>query len=126
MRNAIISITIFLVMLFSVIYFTISMVGFCNLVEDKSEQIENTLTDEDMRKAYDETLELIDIINDKKFLASIYLNHVDYDAISNEAIKLSVYAKCNDRSESTASLHFIKQNIDNIKNLQIPTIKNIL
>lgn len=126
MKNAIISVIIFWSMFFSVLYFSKSMVSFCNVVEIKSEQIESTLSDQDMKKAYTEALELIDIIDDKKFLASIYLNHIDYDAISNEAVKLSVYVKCNDRSESTASLHFIKQNIDNIKNLQIPTLKNIL
>ncbi|WP_244833837.1 DUF4363 family protein [Clostridium sp. BJN0001] len=126
MKNAIISVVIFWLMFFSVLYFSKSMVSFCNVVEIKSEEIESTLSDQDMKKAYNQTLELIDIINDKKFLASIYLNHIDYDAISNEAVKLSVYVKCNDRSESTASLHFIKQNIDNIKNLQIPTLKNIL
>ena len=126
MKNAIISVIIFWSMFFSVLYFSKSMVSFCNVVEIKAEQIESTLSDQDMKKAYTEALELIDIIDDKKFLASIYLNHIDYDAISNEAVKLSVYVKCNDRSESTASLHFIKQNIDNIKNLQIPTLKNIL
>lgn len=65
------------------------------------------------------------MIQDKGDIASIYINHVDYDSILNEALKLSVYLENNDESESEASLHLLKYITKHMKELQVPNIKNI-
>lgn len=126
MKNAIISVLIFITVMFSLFFLNKEIINLCDTVEKKSEELEITLTEGNFEKAYIQSIELLDLIEKNNFITSIYVNHQDFDALNDEAIKLSIYATYEDYAESHASLHVLKSNAKHIKKLQIPTLENIL
>ena len=68
---------------------------------------------------------IFNLIQDKGSIASIYINHMDYDVMLNEALELTVYIEKDDSSETEASLHLLKYSTEHMKELQVPNIQNI-
>lgn len=69
MKNAIISVVIFLSLLISVIFINNSVLDLCDDIKDKTDEIELILLDKDKELAYDKSIELIDFLkeNDNNF-----------------------------------------------------------
>ena len=126
MRNAILSVLLFLSIMVCVFFLNNSIINLCNDIKTKSEDIELKLTDDRIEDAYYQSLELLNSIEEKNLITSIYLSHQEFDNLLNEALKLSTYLVHNDETEAHASLHLVKYNADHIKKLQIPTLENIL
>ena len=126
MKNAIISIILFITVMASVFFLNKSLINLCDSIEKKSEELEITLTNGDFETAYLQSLELLSLIEENNFITSVYVNHQDFDSLTDEAVKLSIYATYEDYAESHASLHAMKYNAKHIKRLQIPTLENIL
>ncbi|MBE6072112.1 MAG: DUF4363 family protein [Clostridium butyricum] len=126
MKNAIISVIVFLCLLISIFFFNNSVLNLCNDIKYKTDEIELILLSNDKQAAYDKSLELLDLLHEKDFITSIYANHQDFDAIRNEAIKLCVYISHDDITEANASLHVIKYSTNIVKSLQEPSLNNIL
>ena len=91
-----------------------------------AEDIELKITEGNFEDAYNQSLELLNLIEEKNLVTSIYLSHQEFDNLLNEAVKLSTYLIHKDETEAHASLHLLKYNTDHIKKLQIPTLENIL
>lgn len=87
--------------------------------------MEDTILTDDKEVSFQKAIDLFNMIQDRGSIAAIYINHVDYDVILNEALKLSIYIDNEDLSESEASLHLLKSSTEHMKELQIPNIKNI-
>ena len=83
------------------------------------------IADEKLEDAYHESLELLNSIEEKNLITSLYLSHQEFDNLLNEAVKLSTYLIHNDETEAHASLHLVKYNSDHLKKLQIPSIENV-
>lgn len=126
MKNAMISIILFITVMTSIFFLNKSLLNLCDTIEKKSEELEITLTNGDFKTAYSQSLELLNLIEDNNFITSVYVNHQDFDSLNDEAIKLSIYATYEDYAQSHASLHAMKYNARHIKRLQIPTLENIL
>ncbi|MGG7178024.1 DUF4363 family protein [Clostridium paraputrificum] len=125
MRNTIISVVIFISLLGFVTYVNNSLMTLCDSIYIESEKIEALIDNSQWEDAYLITVDLIDNIKERDFIASVYLNHCDFDNLLNEALKLSLYVKSNDISESHVSVHLLKYSADNVKSLHKPTIENI-
>lgn len=125
MKNAIISIIVFFVLLIGIFFLNKSIINLCNSIEYKTEDIEVTLLNEDYDKAYDKSLDLLYYLQEGDFIASIYTNHQDFDSLRHEAIRLCLYISKNEIGEAYASLHFIKYSAQTIKHLQSVTLGNI-
>ena len=125
MRNTIISVIIFLSLLGFVAYVNSSLMKLCNYVYIESENIELLIDSGEWKDAYTLTVDLINEIKKTDLLASVYLNHCDFDNLLNEALKLSLYVKCENDAESHVSVHLLKYSADNIKNLHKFAIENI-
>ena len=125
MRNTIISILIFLSLIIFVTYANNSLSKLCNEIIDTSALIETMIDNNDWNEAYIASLNIIDKIDDKNLLSSIYLNHCDFDNVMNEAIKLSLYVKSGDPSESLVSTNLLINLASTIKELHKTTFKNI-
>lgn len=126
MKNALISISLFVIIMTSMFFLNRSIINLCDNIEKKSEELEITLTNGDFEEAYQQSIQLLNLIEQNNFITSIYVNHQDFDTLNDEAVKLSVYTTYKDYAQSHASLHSMKYNAKHIKNLQIPRLENIL
>jgi uncharacterized protein (DUF849 family) len=126
MRNAILSILLFLFTMICVCFLNNSILNLCNDIKTQTEDIEIKITGGELEEAYSKSLELLNSIQEKNFVTSIYLSHQEFDNLLNEAVKLSTYIIHEDVTEAHTSLHLLKHNTDHIKKLQMPTLENIL
>ena len=110
--------------LFSIFLF-ISFKNLCSEVIDMCEEMETTMKSSSKEENFKNAMDIYDLIQDKGKFAAIYINHVDYDVMLNEALKLTVYIENDDPSESEASLHLLKSSTEHMKKLQVPNIENI-
>ncbi len=125
MRNAILSVLIFLLTMVCVYFLNNSILNLCDNIKAQTEDIELKISDEKLEDAYYESLELLNSIEEKNLITSLYLSHQEFDNLLNEAVKLSTYLIHDDETEAHASLHLVKYNSDHLKKLQIPSIENV-
>ena len=113
MKNSLFSIFLFILLLGFLTYTDITFKNLCtdviNMCDEMEENISYSSKEENFENA----------------MASIYINHVDYDVMLNEALKLTVYIEKDDSSETEASLHLLKYSTEHMKKLQVPNIENI-
>ncbi|EHI97818.1 hypothetical protein CDLVIII_1115 [Clostridium sp. DL-VIII] len=125
MRNAILSIFLFILTMICVYFLNNSILNLCDNIKTQTEDIELKINDGKLEDAYSESLELLNSIEEKNLLTSLYLSHQEFDNLLNEAVKLSTYLIHDDETEAHASLHLVKYNSDHLKKLQLPSIENI-
>jgi hypothetical protein len=125
MRNSIISIALFAMLLGFLFYANGKLTGICEHILKSSEETETLITEENWEKSYDNTVALIDYIKDNSSAVALYVNHTDFDNLNIEASKLSQYIKYHNPEEALASLHAIKFSTNYILDLQEVSIKNI-
>lgn len=126
MKNSIISIMLFICTMILVFFLNNALINLCDEVYEKAEIMEETILNSDFDTAFDQSMELVDLLKGKNFEASIYVTHEAFDALVDEAVRLSVFIQYNDAVDANASLHSIKNMADAMKNLQTPTLENIL
>jgi|BioPla2DNA2_1021312.scaffolds.fasta_scaffold05967_9 hypothetical protein len=126
MKNTVISLALFLVLFTSLIFINNKFTELCSNLIEQSNQIEELLDKQEYSLAYLKALDLLDYINSNDFIPSIYLNHVDYDNLINECIKLCIYIKKEDASEACASLDLIEFSCEHLIKIQKINLKNIL
>lgn len=126
MRNAFLSILLFLFTMICVYILNNSVLNLCDSIKIQAEDIELRITNGDFENGYTKSLELLNSIQEKNFVTSIYLSHQEFDNLLNEAVKLSTYLVHEDETEAHTSLHLLKHNTDHIKKLQLPNLENIL
>ena len=125
MRNAILSILLFIVIMFVVFFFNKSVLTLCDNIQATTDEISLLLENNDFENSYTLSLELLNSIESKHAITSTYLNHSDFDDLVNESVKLSLYILNEDIIEAQTSLNLVKYNTRHIKALQIPSIENI-
>ena len=125
MKNSLFSIFLFIILLGFLTYTDISFKNLCSEVIDMCEEMETTMKSSSKEENFKNAMDIYDLIQDKGKFAAIYINHVDYDVMLNEALKLTVYIENDDPSEIEASLHLLKSSTEHMKKLQVPNIENI-
>ena len=126
MRNALLSVLFFFSIMIGVYFLNNSVISLCTNIKNQCEDIELKMADGKIQEAYYDSLELLNSIEEKNLVTSIYLSHQEFDNLLNEALKLSTYLIHEDETEAHASLHLVKYNADHIRKLQIPTLENII
>ena len=126
MKNTYISIFLIIALVVGLFFLNNKFVSLCNEVIIRCDDIEEFLNSYDENNAYDYSVALIDLIIDEADVPAIYLNHVDYDMLKNDALKLSLYIRGEDRAESLATLHSLRSTAEHLRDLQTPNIKNLL
>lgn len=125
MKNTITSIILFLLVFSFVAYANNSLSKLCENIAEDSENIENLINNNEWDEAYSYSLDLIDEVKNSHKLSSVYVNHTDYDYISNEAEKLSIYIREKNISEAYVSANMLRSTVHNISHLHKPSIENI-
>ena len=126
MRNSIISVILFIALVIGLFFLNNKFVNLCNEIIVKCDIIEDYLDNYEEDKAYEDSVALIDMIQEEADVPAIYLNQVDYDYLKNDALKLSLYIKGEDRAESLATLHSVRSTAEHLRDLQMPNLKNLL
>ncbi|WP_297714483.1 DUF4363 family protein [Clostridium sp.] len=125
MKNSLFSILLFILLLGFLTYTDISFKNLCSDVIEMCDEMEKSLSYSTKEENFEDAMAIFNLIQDKGKIAAIYINHVDYDVLLNEALKLTIYIEKDDPSESEASLHLLKYSTENMKKLQVPNIENI-
>ena len=125
MKNSLFSILIFLILIAFLTYADISFKNLCNDIVDMCDEMEDTIKAKSKEENFEDAMKIFNLIQNKGGIAAVYINHVDYDVMLNEALKLTVYIENDDMSESEASLHLLKFSTKHMKELQVPNIENI-
>lgn len=126
MKNSIISLLLFIALVSGLLFLNHKFIALCSDVIERCEKIEELLDEKENSLAYENSVELLNLIKSKADIPAIYLNHVDYDSLMNESLKLSLYIKSNDKAESLATLHVIRYGAEHLKELQTPNLRNLL
>lgn len=126
MKNTIISIFLFIALIIGLFFLNNKFVNLCNEIVLRCDLIEESLNNYEEDKAYNDAVDLIELIKEEADVPAIYLNHVDYDVLKNDALKLSLYIRGDDRAESLATLHAVRSTAEHLRDLQTPNFKNLL
>lgn len=125
MKNAIISILLFLMLFIALKLADSNLTALCTTIGNTCEEIEISLVNEDYDTAYQHSVDLLRFMEEKGSIASVYVNHQDYDALINEALRLALYIKQDELGDSFASLHVLRYGARNMRDLQKINIKNL-
>lgn len=125
MKNSLFSILLFILLLGFLTYSDISFKNLCSNVIEMCDEMEKSLSYSTKEENFEDAMAIFNLIQDKGKIAAIYINHVDYDVLLNEALKLTIYIEKDDSSETEASLHLLKYSTQHMKELQVPNIENI-
>ena len=125
MKNSLISIFIFLVLISFLFYSHMKFKNLCTETINDCEFLEYGLSSENKEESFQAAMIIFSRLDEQNIIPSIYINHLDYDVLLNEALKLTVYIEEDDMSEASASLHLLKFAAQHIKDLQVPDLKNI-
>lgn len=126
MRNSIISVVLFIALISGLFFLDNKFVSICDDVMLKCQEIEDLLEENENYIAYEKSVELLEFIEEKADIPAIYLNHVDYDSLMNESLKLSLYIKSDEKGDSLATLHLLRYAAEHLKELQKPNFSNLL
>ena len=69
------------------------------------DEMEESLNYSTKEENFENAMEIFNLIQDKGKIAAIYINHVDYDVMLNEALKLTVYIEKDDSIFSKESAY---------------------
>jgi hypothetical protein len=126
MRNAWISFGIFLLLIIGMFFSFNYLKDTCASIEADSSKLESLIIDEKWEEADKLSNELYYHWEEKSMVISIFVNHMEVDALNNEILKLTQYVRTKTKDESLASTHVVKFYAKNIINLQKINIQNIL
>ena len=125
MKNSLFSILLFAILIGFLTYSDITFKNLCTDIIDMCDEMEDTMDYLSQEENFDNAMAIFNLLEEKGAIAAIYINHMDYDVMLNEALKLTVYIEKNDKSESESSLHLLKYSTQHMKELQVPNIENI-
>ena len=93
MKNSLFSILLFILLLGFLTYTDISFKNLCSNVIEMCNEMEKSLSYSTKEENFEDAMEIFNLIQDKGKIAAIYINHVDYDALLSEALKLTIILK---------------------------------
>ena len=125
MKNYLLSISLFIIMVLFLIYADNSFKSLCDDIIIACDSIEETARSGDIEELFEPSMELFNMIENNSTIAAVYINHMDYDLVLNEALKLNVYIEQGDSSEANTSLHLLKYMATQLKEILVPTFRNI-
>lgn len=125
MKNSIISISIFLLLVSFLFYADNKFKNLCTDIIEICTEMEDKLTTGNQQDNAKEAMDLFNMIDEKGHIAAIYINHIDYDQMLNESLRLSIYIEQYNSSEAASSLHLLKYNSQHMRDLQLPKLENI-
>ena len=126
MKNSIVSLILFFSAVAFIFFANSELIKLCDKISRDSDKIEKLLNEKKWDESYDESVKLLKNLDESNSISSIYISHIELDSIVDQTVRLTVLIKSRDESESLATLHLIRYSAERIKELQYPSIENIL
>lgn len=126
MKNSIVSLILFFSAVAFIFFANSELIKLCDEISNDSNKIEKLLNEKKWDESYAESVKLLKNLDQSNSISSIYISHIELDAIVDQTVRLTVLIKSKDESESLATLHLIRYTAERIKELQYPSIENIL
>lgn len=126
MKNSIVSLILFFSAVAFIFFANSELIKLCDKISSDSDKIEKLLNEKKWDESYDESVKLLKNLDESNSISSIYISHIELDSIVDQTVRLTVLIKSRDESESLATLHLIRYSAERIKELQYPSIENIL
>lgn len=126
MKSNFVSAILFLCVLSFIFFADSKLQRLYNNISSESEAIEGLIDDDNWEEAYCKTVTLLEDIDKESLISSVYVNHTEFDNLTNEAIKLCLFIQCRDISQSHVSANLLKSSAEAIRNLNELNLKNIL
>lgn len=98
----------------------------CNEIQTMAIEIKDDIDNDDLEKAKEKAEILDDKWTNKEKILKIFLRRVNLDEISKQMYGLKGWMDIEDKTEANAALTVIIDVADDIKDVEIPTIFNIL
>jgi hypothetical protein len=125
MRNIIISIAIFVVMIVALFF----CINYLNKVSSKlqklNDDMEQYITNDNWDKAYKTSMSFVDEWENHSKIIKVFVNHQEIDNVELELWKLPQYIKEKTKDEALASVHVLKFLLSHIPNLEKINLQNI-
>lgn len=125
MKTTITSCALFLILLSFIIYSDCRFNNLCNNIDKQCNEIIEYIKDDNYTEAYTQTTEVINQLDNSDLIASVYINHNDYDILNIEALRLSTYLTSEDKSNSLTAAYLLKKYTKDINDLNSVHMKNI-
>lgn len=125
MKSTYASIIIFLCLICFIFYADHSFKKLCNDVIDNCDIVLTNLEESNWSDAEEISQKIAKKIKGSALISSVYINHTDFDILTNEALRLSSYTHNEDDSESLTSAILLKEYATNIRDLHKLSIENI-
>lgn len=126
MRNVVVSLIIFAIMIINIAF----LLNYLNKAADDlqrlNDEIEQYITDSNWDEAYKSAVKYTEKWNDYSKKLKLFVDHQEMDQIEIELCKLPQYIKEKNKDESLASVYALKFLVDHISELEKVSIQNIL
>ncbi|ERI92603.1 hypothetical protein HMPREF1982_02212 [Clostridiales bacterium oral taxon 876 str. F0540] len=125
MRNIIISVAVFLVMITGM-FLSISYLNRTSAnLQTLNDNLEQYISEDKWDKAYKASMDFTNQWEKHSKLIKLFVNHQEIDNVEMELWKLPQYVKEESKDEALASVHVLKFLLKHISNLEKVTIQNI-
>lgn len=125
MKNILISILIFVIMVFAICFSAKYLDNTCDELLKLNNTMEKTVLKGNWDNAYKMSVSILNKWENEYSKLSIFVHHAQIDDLNNEFLQLTQYTKCKDTTESLSKIHIIKFYLNNIIEQQKINIQNI-
>ena len=125
MKNLFVSIILFVALCFFIYFVNDELDTLLTYISTTTAKIETLINEDNLEEAKILSKELYLILEIKPTVPSIYLSHQEYDLLSDEATKIYMYLNQNAIPDTLASTRILKNNTENLQELQKISLKNI-
>jgi len=125
MKTIYISVSLFCIMLFFLIFSINYLDRECMKLDNINETMEDNIKKETWDKADKNSLLFLKEWETSSHKLSLFIDHKEMDNINNELWKLTQYINCRNKDEALASNNVIKFFIDHVNKMEKINIQNI-
>lgn len=126
MKSIYSSFILFIAMIFIMTFSVNYLKKTCTSLISFSGQLENEISSDSWKKAYKDSIKLMERWKKDSDTVSIFVHHQEIDELNNEIWKLTQHVKCENKADALASIHAVKFLISHIIDLEKINIQNLL
>ncbi|MCM0646833.1 DUF4363 family protein [Clostridium swellfunianum] len=125
MRNVVIAVVIFLVMIIAMLFSLSYLNNVSSTLQRVNDELEQFISDDQWDKAYKSAMEYTHRWEYHSKIIKIFVNHQEIDNVEMELWKLPQYVKEKTKDEALASVHALKFLLSHISKLEKINLQNI-